>query len=132
MFNEPFASRIPGLFDGSKSGDQINLELTNRIDELLTSEILENIDTSEKFSYLTDAFEANSLLDWKPQVPIFMYHGDADVTVPFQNSVDSYEKLLSNGASTSIVTFTSLPGKTHSSGVIPYIELFLPKMLELR
>lgn len=131
FFNEPYASRIPGLFDTSKSGDQINAQLTTNIKTFVSADILANINTSAKYKYIVDAFNENSLVDWTPKVKMFMYHGDADITVPYQNSVITYQKLIANGASNSTVTFTTLPGKTHYTGVVPYIEQFVPKMLEL-
>ncbi|MFZ6000069.1 MAG: alpha/beta hydrolase family protein [Bacteroidota bacterium] len=131
FFNEPYASRIPGLFDTSKSGDQINAQLTTNIKTLVSADILANINTSARYKYIVDAFNENSLVDWTPKVKMFMYHGDADITVPYQNSVITYQKLIANGASNSTVTFTTLPGKTHYTGVVPYIEQFVPKMLEL-
>jgi hypothetical protein len=61
-----------------------------------------------------------------------MYHGDADTTVPYQNSVDTYSYLIAHGASEQVVTFTTLPGADHGSGVIPYIEDFTEKLLDLQ
>lgn len=132
FFYEPYATRIPTLFDGTKSGGQINDQLTYVIGELITSDIRANIDTNAKYQYLVDAFNENGLVDWAPKTRMFLYHGDADVTVPYQNSVATYEKLLANGSSSNVVSLTTLPGATHYTGVLPYVELFFPKMLELR
>jgi hypothetical protein len=63
---------------------------------------------------------------------MFMYHGDADITVPYQNSVSTYNKLLANGASTELLKFKTLPGATHSTGVIPYLEDMIPTVLSLK
>ena len=73
----------------------------------------------------------NSLIDWAPTIKMFMYHGDADTTVPYQSSVDTYNKLIANGASQSILQFITLPGATHSTGVKPYIEDALPKIMSI-
>ena len=132
FFNEPFASKIPGLFDGNKNGGQINNELTNTITGLLNTSLLSGIDTNMKYKYIVDAFHENSLVDWKPTVKIFMYHGDQDVTVPYNNSVITLNKLLSNGTSPQIVSLTKLSGADHGSGVIPYLQLFIPKMITLK
>src|SRR6266850_154083 len=43
FFNEPYASRIPGLFDGSKNGTQINGELTTSIPDFITAGLRANI-----------------------------------------------------------------------------------------
>ncbi len=132
FFNEPFATKIPGLFDGAKNGSQINGELTNTISQLINADLKAGIDTDPKYKYAVDAFQENSLVDWRPAIRMFMYHGDADVTVPYNNSVITYQKLLSNGASPSIVTLTKLPGANHSSGVLSYIQGFVPIMLSLK
>lgn len=132
FFNEPYATKIPALVNGSKTNNQINDELTNSIPELIKADVLANIDSDTKYKYLVDAFKENSLVDWKPTVPMFMYHGDADITVPHQNSVITYNKLISSGASPSVVTFTSLPGATHYTGIFPYLESILPKIMSLK
>ncbi|MCB0492818.1 MAG: hypothetical protein KDC93_10420 [Cyclobacteriaceae bacterium] len=132
FFQEPYASRIPGLFNGSNTSSTINTQLTTNVADLLTTDIRINFDSSPNYDYLENAFIENGLVDWKPTIKMFMYHGDADITVPFQNSVITYNKLIDNGTSTSILQFLVIEGGTHSTGVIPYIEDFIPKMLELK
>jgi pimeloyl-ACP methyl ester carboxylesterase len=132
FFNEPYATSIPGLFNGINNGSAINDQLTDNIGELIQADLLANIDTDVQYQYLIDAFNENSLLDWTPTIPMFMYHGDADVTVPYQNSVDSYNHFISEGASSSVVTFTTLQGADHGSGVLPYIEDFFNRLLVLK
>jgi len=132
FFKEPYASSIPSLFNGINTGSAINNQLTDSIDLLITADLLANIDTDPGYAYLRDAFSENSLLDWTPTIPMFMYHGDADITVPYQNSVEVYNHFISEGASTSVVTFTTLPGADHGSGALPYIEDFFNKLLLLR
>ncbi|MTI40462.1 alpha/beta hydrolase family protein [Fulvivirga lutimaris] len=121
LFQEPYASAIPGLFDGSKSGSQINAQLTTSIPDLLQPDILVNLDTDPKYSDFVDALNDNTITNWIPVAPIYMYHGTADITVPYQNSVDSYNQLLAAGASPSNITFTDLPGANHGSGFLPYL-----------
>ena len=131
FFKEPYATRIPTLYDGTKSGSAINAQLTASIKSLVNADLLTKIDTDTKYKYIVDSFNKNSLTDWMPTKKMFMYHGDIDITVPYLNSVTTYNKLVANGASKTILTFTPLPG-THGTGVLPYIESFIPKMLELR
>jgi len=132
FFKEPYASRITTLFDGTKSGSEINDQLTNKISDLISDDLRSTINTNTKYKYIVDAFNLNSLTDWTPTRKVFMYHGDADLTVPFSNSKVTYNKLIANGASASIVSLKALPGKDHSSGVVPYFENFIPTMLDLR
>jgi hypothetical protein len=131
FFKEPYASRIPGLFDGQKGAGDINAQLTTVISDLIQEDVLENIDTKAEYAYIVDAFAENSLTDWAPIIPMYMYHGLADETVPYQNSVDTYNKLLANGAATSTVTLTALEG-THGTAIEPYIGHLIEKLLLLK
>lgn len=132
FFKEPYASRIPTLFDGGKTGSEINGQLTNKISDLITDDLRTAINTNPKYQYIVDAFNLNSLTDWKPTRKIFMYHGDADLTVPYSNSVITYNKLLANGTTPAVVSLKALSGRDHSTGVVPYFESFIPTMLDLR
>lgn len=131
FFKEPYAGRIPSLFDGQKGADAINAQLTTDLSELIQANVLTNINTDPAYDYLVDAFNENSLADWAPTVKMYMYHGTSDATVPYQNSVDTYNKLILNGASSENVTLTPLTG-THSSAITPYIADFIPKLLALK
>jgi len=132
FFNEPYASRIPELFDNTKTGGQINAQLTDNVAELVQADLLENIDTDPQYSFIVNAFVNNSLVDWQPTKPIYMYHGTTDVTVPYENSVISYEKLINKGTSPALLTFIPLEGKDHGTGVVPYIEDFINRVLALK
>lgn len=132
VFNEPYATKIPSLVNGTKTNNQINDELTYNIAELVKADLLTHINTDTKYKYIVDAFNDNSLTDWKPTIPMYMFHGDADITVPYNNSVITYNKLIANGTSTSVVTLTKLEGADHTGGIFPYIEMFIPKMLDIR
>lgn len=132
FFKDPYASALPGLFDGTRTGGQIDDALTDSVANLIQDDLRLNIDTSPTYDYIVNAFNDNSLTDWKPTRPMFMYHGDKDTTVPYQNSVETYDKLIANGASTDVVTFITLPDADHGSGVLPYIEDFIPRMVAMK
>ena len=120
-FQEPYATDIPSYFDGSLSGGDINAKLTTVVGDFLTADFLAGIDTDPKYKPLVDAFEENSLDNWVPTVKMYMYHGTADVTVPYQNSVNTYDRMIQAGASTDVVKFIPLEGQTHGSGFFPYL-----------
>lgn len=130
-FNEPYASAIPEYFDGSMNGEEINDQLTDVIADLVNNDLLENIDTKDEYAYIREAFEDNSPIDFVPQIPLHMYHGNADITVPYQNSVDVYNQFISNGASEDVVTFTTMEGATHGTGVLPYIIDLADQLMNL-
>ena len=125
IFNEPYDSIIPEYFNGKFSGDEINSVLTNSINELLTSNFINNVYTDPDLRVVVDAFEENSLDNWVPKNKMIMYHGTSDITVPYQNSVDTYNNFISLGASTNNIEFIDLIDEDHSSGALPYIiDLF--------
>ena len=131
FFKQPYSDRIPGLFDGTKGTSEINAQLTTVLADLFQEELYDNLNSDPEYAYIKDAFVENSLTDWTPTAKMFMYHGQSDVTVPYQNSVDTYEKLIANGTSGSTLTFIPLNGD-HSSAIQPYIMDFVPKLWALR
>ncbi len=131
FFKEPYAGRIPALFDGQKGATEIDAQLTPVISDLIHEMVLTSIDTDPEYAYLVNAFQQNSLLDWAPTKKLFLYHGEDDTTVPYQNSADTYESLISEGGSVEDLELIPLEG-THSSAVEPYLLDFIPKLWALR
>jgi pimeloyl-ACP methyl ester carboxylesterase len=121
IFNEPYASNIPEYFNGKFSGSQINNVLNDTISSLFNEKFLNETYSNNDFSIFVDALEDNSLDNWTPRNKMFMYHGSSDITVPYQNSVDTYNRFLSKVSDKSIIEFITLDGKDHSSGSLPYI-----------
>ena len=131
FFNEPYATRIPSLFDGIKSGAQINAQLTNEMAALVNEAIRLDPASNPVYDFLSGSFAENSLTDWTPEAPIFLYHGDADLTVPLGNSQSVYQRLLDNGANATNIELIVLPGD-HTSAVGPYIEDIVKKLQEMK
>lgn len=132
FFNEPYASKIPGLFNGVNGGSNINSELTESIPELVREEVLADSESYPANAFLEEKFAENSPIDWTPVAPMYMYHGNADEVVPVQNSYATYERLLDNGADPDNLHLTILEGRTHGSGVVPYIAEVVKKLMELK
>lgn len=121
FFQEPYASKIPALLDGSKGGSEINNELTDLIEKYLQADMVNNFDLDVKYSKFKQALLDNSLLDWVPTAPMRMYHGTADITVPFSNSVATFERLKENGTGDNL-QFIPIEGGDHSSGLFPMFK----------
>ena len=132
IFNDKYADILPDYFNGKYSGSEINSVLNDTISVLLTSNFINNTFSDPNLKIIVDAFDENSLDSWTPKAKMFMYHGTADVTVPYQNSVDTYDKFIMNGASTSTIEFIPLQGENHSSGSIPYIMDLFDRFNELK
>lgn len=132
IFNEPYASIIPEYFNGKYSGYEINSVLSYDMSELLTSNFINNIFTDADLKIIVDAFEENSLDQWIPKNKMIMYHGTNDITVPYQNSVDTYNSFISLGADKNIIEFIDLTGEDHSSGSLPYIVSLFDEFEKLK
>lgn len=126
IFQEPYASRLPGLFNGSKGGSAINRELTINIEKLFTPTFFQGLQSSDKELVLKQALQDNSLLNWKPVSPTRLYHGTADQIVPFNNSKITYDAFKARGATQ--VELIPVQGGTHGSAFIPMLQSVIPWM----
>lgn len=117
FFNSPYAENLPSLFDGTKTTDQINSQLTTVLSQLFKQNFISAYLNGTETT-VTESFRENSLLNWVPSTPIRFYHGDADEYVPYENSVVAKNYFLSHGGNVDLVT---IPGGTHGSSVLPSI-----------
>jgi pimeloyl-ACP methyl ester carboxylesterase len=118
LFKEPYDSRIPNLYDGSKSGEDINAELTTVISDLLTQNYIQNFETDEVFSPLRSALETNSISAWSTSIPTKIIHGTSDTFVPFEVSQNLYDDFAANGSDDK-VELIPLTGLDHTAGIVP-------------
>ncbi|MBL6449659.1 hypothetical protein JMN32_25340 [Fulvivirga sp. 29W222] len=132
FFQEPYATEIPGYFDGSMSGSSINNKLDTVVADFIAPDFLNLVDTDPKYDDMRNALEENSLDSWVPLNKMFMYHGTADITVPYQNSIDTYANLIAAGASSETIAFIAIEGADHGSGFFPYVEDVLGRFEPLK
>ncbi len=115
IFNEPFASQLPDLFDGTNSGETINGALTSSIDSLFNSDFRNAFLAGEEVDLNTALLE-NSFQGWGPIAPVLLIHGTADETVAYANSEFVYASLIENGGLS--VNLVPLSGATHLTGAL--------------
>ena len=116
---EPFwADTLPGLFDGTHSGDFINNLMPENPLDILLPEILENFEDNED-NFFRQKLELNTLLDWVPQNPIHFFHGIGDDIVPYQNTQIAYDTFVQQGAQNMSITLypVSLGGHGEVAGI---------------
>jgi len=116
IFREPYATMIPGLFDGTHTTGYINDRLPVQVDSLLRGDFITAYYAGET-PWLLEALRENSLLDWGPSAPVRLYHGDQDHTVPYWNAVKAREELCDRGGAH--ITLVTIAGGNHDSSVIP-------------
>jgi esterase/lipase len=118
IFKEPYASKIPNLYDGSKSGEAINSELTTVMADLLTQKYISDFNTDATFASLKSALENNSISAWQTSIPTKIIHGTADNFVPYEVSRDLYDDFAGNGSGNK-VELIPLNELDHTEGIIP-------------
>ena len=118
---EPDATTLTNIVDPLTYG---NADIKLNPQQLFTTEFKNGI-LNETDTEFINALSASDNYDWTPRYPITLYYGTADDYVFPINSETTYEKLLNNGAT---VTLVPLPDKDHETAVIPYFlsvfELF--------
>jgi pimeloyl-ACP methyl ester carboxylesterase len=119
IFNEPYASKITNLFNGTLSLDEIDNQLTTSITGLLTPDFLSGFATSQKYSTVRDALNKNSITAWHTSVPVLFVHGGSDTQVDPSSTENIYNEMLQAGTSVDIAKKIIVPGFDHSEGAIP-------------
>lgn len=119
IFKEPYASKITTLYDGSKSGDEINAELTTTVADLFMADYLTNFKTDSKYSSVISMLTENSVTAWETTTPTLIIHGMEDDFVPTKVSTDIYQSFLALGVPINQVIWMPLPGLGHKTGIIP-------------
>jgi len=116
FFNEPYASKMVDLFDGTKSWGEIAQELPNTFSQLVKNEFTQDMRNGTETD-VPAAAQENTLLDWAPIAPVRLYHGDADQIVSYENATTALNNLTnSGGVSVELIT---IPGGTHESSAEP-------------
>lgn len=124
FFQEPYASKLPQLFNGSNGGSAINRELTTDPQKLFIPAFYSNLQDTGKELALKQALQENSFNDWYPKSPTRLYHGTADNIVPHENSRLTYDRFKAQGApQTELI---SIEGGTHSSSFVPMLQSLVP------
>lgn len=108
-FREPFSTDI------SKNG--INVTINKSFDEILNPTFSNGILKGTDEGFL-NAVKDNDVFDWKPSVPLRLYHGEKDTYVPFLNSETANFSMLKKGATQ--VELIPIMGGSHSSSITTY------------
>jgi hypothetical protein len=119
-FNEPYAGRIPGLFDGTHTNGEVNENLNDTISRLLTPGMIQNFASGTEFQDLRNVLTENSVSSWPVDAQLRFYHGTIDINVPPVQSQMIYDDFIASGADPSRVSLLPLEGMTHETGIIPW------------
>jgi len=115
VFYEPYASKMPNLYDGSKGSGEIARELPNDFNQLFRADFIQSVRDGNETDMLAVARE-NTLLDWAPIAPVRLYHGTADQIVPYHHATTALANLNNAGGTVELVT---IQGGGHVSSALP-------------
>jgi len=121
IFKSPYAEKLPGLFNGTHSFEEIQAALTTKIDSLITKEFRQNL-LEGKTAYIEEALLENTLLNWSPLAPIRLFHGKNDHTVPLQNSLTALDNL--SPRSSQSITLIQLKGNHQTAALPSFVGAF--------
>jgi len=120
FFNEPYASRIPELFNGNYSNTQVDAQLNDTIPKLLKSNMISDFSSGADFAQLRSLLLKNSVTAWVPTSKINFYHGSADLNVPPEQSLLMYNSFVNLGVGQDKIQLINLPGTDHEFSLLPW------------
>jgi pimeloyl-ACP methyl ester carboxylesterase len=124
FFQQPYATRVPALLNGSLAQQEIDAQLSHSPVALLTPAFYSNLTSATGETALKQQLAANSFLTWVPKSPTRLYHGTADEAVFFQTSLSTFNRFKAAGATN--VEFFPFAGGTHETSVQPMMLNALP------
>ncbi len=98
LFAAPYDDSIPGLYDGGKSGAEINAQLPAAPRDAISAALIEALEGAEPHP-LKSALRENDLYQWTPRAAMRMFHCRGDQDVPFANSTVAHNYFQTHGAS---------------------------------
>ena len=127
-FQEPYASQIPDLLDGSKNQDQVNSVLPDTLKNYFQPSFIEGM-MNRTESQMINAFNENSVHDWQPKAPLRLYHSSGDQYIPIADSQNTAESMSEGGSD---VTFVLIGDGTHQESAIAMLIQVVPWFESLR
>ena len=109
-FKEPYATQI------AAKGKDVDINVS--LNQIYTVSFKQAVNAGTDKEFLA-AVQDNDIHDWKPRTRTQLYHGDADETVLYLNSKNTYEAMQKRGATN--VELITMRGATHATGILEFI-----------
>lgn len=97
VFQEPYATTLPLLFDGTNDAGTINNACPATLEELMQPGLVETILNDPTHPFMLAAMD-NDVYQWVPEVPVDMYYCTEDEQVFYQNALLANEWMTANGS----------------------------------
>ncbi len=102
FLTSPYDVLIPPLFDGTHGGSSINALLPEVPREMIQPDVLASFESDAQDPFRLRLRE-NDVYDWSPRAPVRLYHCEADMLVPKENSVKAERHLRQGGADVTLI-----------------------------
>lgn len=96
LVKEPYASALPGLFDGSKARPEIDAQLTHVTTDLFTADAINRLTSLDNTYWFTQTLQLNSTAYWGPQTPTRLVQCMGDDVIPFAMSTGTASVMRDN------------------------------------
>ncbi len=132
ILNDPYASLLGNLYNGTLTSDEINNQLTTSIPALFTSEFLSGFESEAKYASVRTSLTENSIAAWNTSVPLLFTHGGGDTTVNPLTTETIYNGMIQAGTSPEICKKEIIPDLDHGDAVVPAMIKGLTFILNLQ
>jgi len=105
VFRQPYARTVPGLFDMQHFWDDILAGLPPTGRALIAPSYALRLMTDPR-EPLRLRLRQNAVDRWRPQAPLRLYHSTDDEEAPYQDALESVERLRRAGADLTVRTLT--------------------------
>jgi pimeloyl-ACP methyl ester carboxylesterase len=132
ILNEPFASDLSSLYDGTLTTGEINERLTTSIPGLFRPGFISGFAGSPVYSSVRQGLIRNSISPWNTQKPVLLVHGGSDTHVNVISTQKFYDAMIDAGTSSSIITKLIVPDLDHGDALVPCVTEGLKFIVDLR
>ena len=108
-----YADRVPGLFDGSRTIEEIGAALPASAEDMFQPEFLEALRTNGD-NWFTLGMDRNETYRWVPRAPFHLYVGDRDRDVTPEASKAFYDYAKPRGGN---ISYRSLGAVDHPTSL---------------
>ena len=119
IFQEPYATTLPPLFDGTNDAATINNACPTTLEELMQPGLVDEILADITHPFMVAA-QDNDVYQWIPEVPVEMYYCTQDEQVFYQNALTADTWMTENGGSMRTAT-NSAPTTTGNAPDWPFL-----------
>jgi pimeloyl-ACP methyl ester carboxylesterase len=121
ILNQPYASRLGSLYNGTLDFESINNQLTTSIPALINPDFISGFDSNARYLSVREAMSRNSIAAYATTKPLLLVHGASDTQVNPQVTEYFYNEMIRAGTSASVVKKEIFPGLDHGDGVFPAV-----------